>query len=99
MSNKTNGRGDTGDGNLGRGEDRDHHICYPHGAWGRGSSRTSVAGQGKGLGSELGSNQVGKRKEPGSLLPHIADVTSGLVPSCQRFACSGHGGSFRAKMF
>lgn len=31
--------------------------------------------------------------------PHVAAVTSGLVPSCREFACSSRGGSFRAKKF
>lgn len=79
MSSKTNGRGDAGDGDLGRGEDGEHHTRYPHGTWGRGGSATGVAGQGEGLGSGLGSNQVGKRRE--------SDPSCPACCCCHLWAC------------
>lgn len=95
MNSKTNGRGDAGDGDLGRGEDGEHHVCYHHGAWGRGGSRTGVAGQEEGLGSGLRSSQVGKRREPGSLLPGMSlpsplglSPAAGILPAAAVVAVS-----------
>lgn len=61
--------GTLGTGDLGRGEDGEHHTRYPHGTRGRGGSGTIAAGPGEGLGSGLGSGQAGKWRELGSLLP------------------------------
>lgn len=72
----------------------------PHGAWGRGGSRTGVAGQGEELGVRVGVHPDGQ-EEGARVSPalYVTAITSGLVRSCWSFACSSCGGSFRDKNF